>query len=63
MAMIETRTNADGSTSYRAKVRIKGFPTQSATFERRTDAKEWAKQTEIAIKEVFSCRARVVVCA
>ncbi len=51
MAMIEPRANADGSTSYRAKVRIKGFPTQSATFERRTDAKEWAKQTEIAIKE------------
>jgi integrase len=51
MAMIETRRNADGSTSYRAKVRIKGFPAQSATFERRTDAKEWAKQTEISIKE------------
>ena len=51
MAMIETRKNADGSTSYRAKVRIKGFPAQSATFERRTDAKDWAKQTEIAIKE------------
>ncbi len=51
MAMIETRTNADGGTSFRVKVRIKGFPTQSATFERRTDAKEWGKQTEIAIKE------------
>lgn len=51
MAMIETRKNADGTTSYRAKVRIKGFPAQSATFGRRTDAKAWATQTEISIKE------------
>lgn len=51
MANIETRVNADGNTSYRVKVRIKGFPAQSATFSRKTDAKEWAKQTEIAIKE------------
>lgn len=51
MAMIETRTNADGSTSFRVKVRMRGFPTQTATFARKTDAKEWAKQTEIAIKE------------
>lgn len=51
MAMIETRKNADGSTAYRVRVRIKGFPAQTATFERRTDAKAWATQTEIAIKE------------
>jgi len=50
MATIETRTNADGTTSHRVKVRIKGFPVQTATFERKSDAKEWAKQTEIAIK-------------
>lgn len=51
MAMIETRTNADGSTSYRVKVRLRGFPAQTATFARKTDAKDWAKQTEIAIKD------------
>lgn len=51
MATIETRRNADGSTGYRAKVRLKGFPSQSATFERKTDAKEWAKQTEASIRE------------
>lgn len=51
MAMIETRANADGTTSYRVKVRMRGFPSQTATFARKTDAKEWAKQTEIAIKE------------
>ncbi|MDE3016596.1 MAG: site-specific integrase [Pseudomonadota bacterium] len=51
MAMIETRTNAEGNTSFRVKVRVRGFPTQTATFARKTDAKEWGKQTEIAIKE------------
>jgi integrase len=51
MATIETRHSADGTTGYRAKVRLKGFPSQSATFERKTDAKEWAKQTEASIRE------------
>ena len=40
MAMIETRTNADGSTSYRVKVRLRGYPAQTATFARKTDAKD-----------------------
>ncbi|EKE10221.1 MAG: hypothetical protein ACD_16C00067G0017 [uncultured bacterium] len=51
MATLETRRNTDGTTGYRAKVRLKGFPSQSATFERKTDAKEWAKQTEASIRE------------
>lgn len=51
MATIETRRTADGTIGYRAKVRLKGFPSQSATFERKTDAKEWAKQTEASIRE------------
>jgi integrase len=51
MATIETRQNNDGTISYRVKVRLKGFPVQSATFARKTDAKEWAKQTEIEIKQ------------
>jgi integrase len=33
------------------KVRIKGFPLQTATFTRLTDAKDWAKITEGAIKD------------
>jgi len=33
------------------RIRLKGFPSQSATFERKTDAKEWAKQTEASIRE------------
>ena len=51
MANIEKRTSNDGKTSYRVKIRLKGFPSQSATFERITDAKKWVQQTESAIRE------------
>ena len=37
--------------TYRVKVRLKGFPTQTGTFHRRTDAKKWAQATEAAIRE------------
>ena len=51
MASIERRKNKEGKTSYRVKVRLKGYPAQSASFERRSDAKNWAQLTESAIKE------------
>ncbi|MBX9895587.1 MAG: site-specific integrase [Nitrosomonas sp.] len=51
MANIEKRISSDGITSYRVKIRLKGFPSQSATFERLTDAKKWAQHTESAIRE------------
>lgn len=51
MAVIEERTTAEGKRAYRVKVRLKGSPTVTATFDRKTDAKEWAKKTEAAIKE------------
>ncbi len=51
MATFEKRTLGDGSTTYRVKVRLKGVPTQSASFERLTDARRWAQQTEAAIRE------------
>lgn len=50
MANIEKRTNDDGSTSYRVKIRLKGHAPESATFNRLTDAREWAKKTEADIK-------------
>ena len=50
MASIEKRTADDGSTSYRVKVRLRGYEPVSATFQRRTDAKTWAAQTETEIK-------------
>ncbi|HAT8370924.1 site-specific integrase [Legionella pneumophila serogroup 1] len=51
MANIEERIGKDGQLRYRVKVRLKGFPTQQATFERKTDARRWAQQTEAAIRE------------
>jgi integrase len=51
MANFEKRTSKDGQIAYRVKVRLKGYPAQSATFERLTDARKWAQQTETAIRE------------
>ena len=51
MASIEKRTSKEGKISYRVKVRLKGFPIQQTTFERLTDARRWAQQTEAAIRE------------
>lgn len=51
MASIRKRINQDGSISYRVDVRLKGFPAQRATFARLTDARQWGKNTEVAIKE------------
>lgn len=51
MAAIEERISSKGEKSYRVKVRIKGYPTQTASFTRKTDAKIWAQNTESAIRE------------
>lgn len=46
MATIEKRTTTDGQTSYRVKVRVKGYAPESATFDRLTDARDWGKMLE-----------------
>ncbi|MCB1784202.1 MAG: site-specific integrase [Alphaproteobacteria bacterium] len=51
MASIEKRIDGQGDISYRVKVRLKGYPVQSATFQRLTDAKKWAVHTEASIRE------------
>jgi integrase len=51
MAVIEKRTLDTGETSYRVKIRLKGFPPETATFQRLTDAKAWAQRTEADIRE------------
>lgn len=51
MATITKRIDSAGKTHYQAKVRLKGHPTQSATFERLAEAKKWATSTESAIRE------------
>lgn len=49
MATIEKRIT-DAGTSYRVKVRLQGFPPESATFDRLSDAKAWAAKTESDMK-------------
>ena len=51
MASIEKRSSKTGEASYRVLIRLKGYPTQTATFKRITDAKRWGQQTEAALKE------------
>jgi integrase len=55
MKGVQKRTSiaADGrhSTSYRAQVRLRGFPSETATFARKTDAAAWKHATEAAMRE------------
>jgi len=51
MATIQERKSKDGKVQYRALVRLRGYPPQSATFERKTDAKKWIQKTEAEIRE------------
>ncbi len=51
MATIRERKTTTGKTHYQVIVRLKGHPVQRGTFERKTDAKRWATQTESAIRE------------
>jgi integrase len=50
MATIEKRVSSTGGISYRVKVRLKGHAFETASFSRRTDAREWAQRTEADIK-------------
>ena len=51
MATIEKRKNNKGELKFRAKVRLRGFPPQTATFDRLTDAKKWIQDTESDIRQ------------
>jgi len=51
MATIETRRLQDGTTTFRAKVRLKGYSPEHATFTRKTDAVRWSQSTEAAMRE------------
>jgi integrase len=51
MASIEMRRGPDGKPAYRVKIRLRGVPAQSASFQRLTDARHWASATESAIRE------------
>jgi len=51
MARIKERLATDGTKRYTAEVRLKGYPPQTATFKRKTDANKWIQDTESAIRE------------
>jgi integrase len=51
MAVIQERKGKDGKTNFRALIRLKGHPTVSATFARKTDARRWAATAEEEIKD------------
>ena len=50
MANVERRKSKSGKISYRVKIRLQGYPTQSATFDRKVDADDWARETEAKIR-------------
>ncbi len=50
MGHIRQRTLKKGGTRYQAEVRLKGHPTLTAMFDRRTDAKAWIQKTEADIR-------------
>jgi integrase len=51
MATITERLAKDGTKRYKAEVRLKGYPAQTATFKRKTDANKWTQDVESAIRE------------
>jgi len=51
MATIRKRVSADGCITFQVQVRKKGFPPESASFARLTDARKWAMTTEAAMEE------------
>lgn len=51
MASISERGSANGKSVFRARIRLRGYPDQSATFTSKSAAKAWAKVTEAAIIE------------
>ena len=61
MPQIEQRVGRNGKVSWRVRVRLKGRPVQTETFERKTDATEWAKTMEADLRAgrpIFGTEAR-----
>ena len=51
MANFEKRITKEGKTVIRVRVRLKGCPTETATFNRLTDANKWAAKIETDIRD------------
>jgi integrase len=50
MATITKRPRADGTARWRVQIRRHGAPPLSATFDRKTDAQDWAARVETEIR-------------
>ena len=50
MASILKRKNKNGTSHWRAVVRLKGYPTVCNHFDRKQEAEDWAQQVERQIK-------------
>ncbi len=50
MPAIRKRISSDGVASYHVQIRLKGFSPETASFERVTDARQWAAKTESDIR-------------
>lgn len=51
MATFRERKNADGTAMWEVQIRLRGFPTETASHKRLTDARKWAAATEAAMRE------------
>ena len=51
MAWIQTRPKKNGKKTFTVTIRLKRLPTQTATFDRLTDARNWSNSMESAFKE------------
>lgn len=51
MASFVKRVSASGETSWLVTIRLRGHPTTCQTFQRKTDAREWATKTETDMRE------------
>ena len=58
MATFRKHVAKDGSASFTVRIRIKGAPEVTKTFSRLTDARQWAENTQSAIKERRYFRTR-----
>jgi integrase len=50
MASVRKRVTSDGTATWHAQVRLLGFPSQTKTFERKSDAESWGAETERLMK-------------
>jgi integrase len=50
MATIQARRGREGRVTWRVIIRRKGHPPQTASFERKTDASDWAREIEAAMR-------------